>query len=332
MIVEPFEFIVIDDGSTDGSLSVLRRYAARDPRIRLVSRENRGLVATLNEGIALARGQWIARMDADDVALPDRFEVQLERLQRTGADFCGDAVECFGEWRAVWRYPLSHDACEARLLMDVPFAHPTVIGRRSAFADLGYDSAYTQAQDYDLWQRAWARGYKLVNVPDVVLRYRVHAGQVSARKAADQQSKADSVRKRHWQTLLPNMAVDEIARIIEMLRDGKGETGALMSSVETLLTRYAGDARETLLFDCYRAFCRLAGNDPAAARNWLRLASYAEATFSPKAWARAFVLATLSLFKVKPYQNSFRSLKKTAALFNALLSRPKAWRKHKDLV
>ncbi|BCX12109.1 MAG: hypothetical protein KatS3mg067_1047 [Thermosynechococcus sp.] len=98
------------------------------------------------------------------------------------------------------------------------------MGRRSAFVELGYDPAYGHVEDYDLWQRAWARGYKLVNLPGIVLRYCVHAGQVSARKSVEQQNKADSVRKRHWRVLLPGLGDGEINGIVEMLREGRGHT------------------------------------------------------------------------------------------------------------
>ncbi|WP_051372769.1 glycosyltransferase [Thermosynechococcus sp. NK55a] len=237
---QDFEFIIIDDGSTDGSLDILKRYAARDPRIRLVSRENRGLVATLNEGIGLARGQWVARMDADDVALPERLALQVKHLEATKADFCGGAVACFGDWRALWRYPLTHEACEVRLLFEVPFAHPTVMGRREAFDRLRYQPEFVLAQDYDLWQRAWAAGYRLVNVPEIVLRYRVHTAQTSSRKSEEQKDRADAVRIRHWRALLPDLDDGEIDGIVEMLREGRGYTSRLLPSLVSLLSRYSG--------------------------------------------------------------------------------------------
>lgn len=318
-----FEFIIIDDGSTDGSLPILKQYAARDTRIRLISRENRGLVATLNEGIALARGKWIARMDADDVAMSNRFELQLAALKREKADFCGGAAECFGAWRALWSYPLTHEACEVRLLFHVPFSHPTVIGRRSAFAELGYDPVFAQAEDYDLWQRAWARGYKFVNVPEIVLRYRVHAGQVSARKTAEQQNKADAVRKRHWQALLPGMDDDEIDSILEMLRTGKGETSRLLPWLLSLLSRYSGEARETLLFDSYRAFCRLAGSDRVAASSWFRLMRAAKNLGSSAAWIRGVLFGVLYLLRIKPNQRHFLFLQQARAFFTGVMAKHK---------
>ena len=79
-----FELIIIDDGSTDGSLRILQEYQKRDARIRLISRENRNLAATLNESVEIARGKWVARMDQDDIALPQRFERQLKWLEKDG--------------------------------------------------------------------------------------------------------------------------------------------------------------------------------------------------------------------------------------------------------
>jgi glycosyltransferase involved in cell wall biosynthesis len=197
-------------------------------------------VATLNEGIGLARGQWIARMDADDIALPERLALQVKHLEATKADFCGGAVACFGDWRALWRYPLTHEACEVRLLFEVPFAHPTVMGRREAFDRLRYQPEFVLAEDYDLWQRAWAAGCRLVNVPEIVLRYRVHTAQTSSRKSEEQKDRADAVRIRHWRALLPDLDDGEIDGIVEMLREGRGYTSRLLPSLVSLLSRYSG--------------------------------------------------------------------------------------------
>lgn len=308
-----FEVIAIDDGSTDGSLAILKEYAARDRRIWIYSRERRGLVATLNEGIELAQGRWIARMDADDVALPERFAKQIEQLERTQADFCGGAVECFGGWRTIWRYPIGHEACEVRLLFDVPFAHPTVIGRAVVFKSLRYSDDFQQAQDYDLWQRAWAAGYQFTNIPEIVLRYRVHGQQVSAQHQERQREGADRVRRRHWQALLPRMDSAEIERIIAAMGSGYGETAWMMPAFRQLLGRYSGEAQEALLSSCFRVFCRLAGRDAKAVLNWITLfPATRRGALRRRALGRAAVLLLLSFFHITPNSGLFQRLRRVS--------------------
>jgi glycosyltransferase involved in cell wall biosynthesis len=176
-----FEFIIINDGSTDGSSAILEEYAQRDSRIRLINRENRGLIASLNEGIASARGEWIARMDADDISLPDRFEKQLAWLQQTGTDVCGGWVKLTGTWlHRVWRYYGSGDAIRIKLLFGSAFAHPAVMLRASLAKANPYSGSAHYVEDYELWTRLAGFGAKMTNYPGVVLRYRIHPGQVTA--------------------------------------------------------------------------------------------------------------------------------------------------------
>ena len=176
-----FEFIIIDDGSTDRSLAILKKFAQRDGRIRLISRENCGLTASLNEGIAVARGVWIARMDADDISLPDRLEKQMAWVQQTGADVCGGWVKLTGTWfHRVWRYYSSSDAIKLKLLFGSAFAHPAVMLRSSVAKANPYSEKAHYVEDYELWTRLARLGVKMTNYPGVVLRYRTHPGQVTA--------------------------------------------------------------------------------------------------------------------------------------------------------
>lgn len=176
-----FEFIIVNDGSTDGSLAIINEYVQRDCRIRLISRENRGLTASLNEGIADARGEWIARMDADDISLPDRFHKQMAWLKHTGADICGGWVKLTGTWfDRVWRYYSSSDAIRLKLLFGSTFAHPAVILRTSVAKKNPYNEKAHYVEDYELWTRLAELGVKMTNYPGVVLRYRIHPGQVTA--------------------------------------------------------------------------------------------------------------------------------------------------------
>lgn len=185
--IKDFEFIIINDGSTDGSIAIIEEYAKRDCRIRLISRENKGLIASLNEGIASARGEWIARMDADDISLPDRFEKQLEWLQQTGADICGGWVKLIGTWfHRMRRSHSSSDAIRIKLLFSSAFAHPTVMLRTSLAKANPYSENAHHVEDYELWARLAKLGVKMTNYPGVVLRYRIHPGQVTAIKQKQQ--------------------------------------------------------------------------------------------------------------------------------------------------
>jgi glycosyltransferase involved in cell wall biosynthesis len=266
-----FELIVIDDGSTDSSSDVIKRYAAEDHRVVLVSRENRGLVATLNEGIDLARGQWIARMDADDIALPSRFERQMAHLLQTGADLCGGAARCFGDWKAVWRYPMSHEGCEVQLLFDVPFAHPTVIGRKELFATLKYDPEFKTAQDYDLWQRAWAAGYRMINVPDVVLRYRVHGGQVSQQRDTRHDERVSTIRMRHWREVLRDVSDAELKEVIAAFDGSQIKLARIAPLFKRLISLYGDEGALALRSGLFRFFCKQAAYQTDAALIWCSL-------------------------------------------------------------
>jgi glycosyltransferase involved in cell wall biosynthesis len=183
-----FELIIIDDGSKDTTLEILKRYESYDNRIRLISRKNKGLVISLNEGIELARGDWIARMDADDISLPHRFERQLEFLKETKADICGSWIKYFGVGdRRVWKTYQSDMAIKMDMLFKCPLAHPTVIFRAHALKKLRYGIAWDFAEDYDLWTRSAIAGLTMTNVPEVLLHYRRHSKQISTLTYSKQQ-------------------------------------------------------------------------------------------------------------------------------------------------
>jgi Sulfotransferase family/Glycosyl transferase family 2 len=180
-----FEFLIIDDGSTDRSLAILKRYAARDARIRLSSGPNAGLVARLNEMLHQARGDLIARMDADDVALPERFARQVEFLRsHPEVDVVGGAQEhvgAKGHLLSVHYDPQGHEEIDERALAGAcPINHPSVMMRRKAVLAVGgYRAEMLPAEDLDLWLRMGERG-RLANLPEVITRYRLHESSVSA--------------------------------------------------------------------------------------------------------------------------------------------------------
>lgn len=185
-----FEFVIVDDGSTDSTPELLQRYQAADSRVRVDRREKAGLVASLNRGCGQARGAYLARMDADDIAFRDRFTRQVEFLDRhPQVAVVGSAVvRIDAAGREIKRNvcPTSHAEIVQALREYTCFTHPTVMLRAAALAAVGgYREAYARAQDYDLWLRLSER-YELANLPDPLLYYRVYPGQVSVRHLEQQ--------------------------------------------------------------------------------------------------------------------------------------------------
>lgn len=301
-----FELLLIDDGSTDGSLPILQRYAARDDRITLITRENRGLVASLNEGITLARGKWLARMDADDISLPHRFERQIAWLNQTHADICGSWAQAFGTRSTMWRYPLSHEACEVQLLFDVPVAHPAVMAHKNVFRSLGYDSRFAQVEDYDIWQRAWAAGFTFANIDEALLRYRTHAGQVSVTQAQAQREAAQSIRLRHWQALLGNHHRPAIEQILKIFDGNGGDLSLITPALVCLRDRYGGEAQDVLMFNSFRLFCRAAASN---AEPWKLWQSLTKGIPGASTWEKPVILRLLRALRMQPGRSIFKYLR-----------------------
>lgn len=182
-----FEFLILDDGSTDPSRQVIAAHARADHRIRLIARENRGLVASLNELLDAARAPLIARMDADDLCAPERLARQLAFLRAnpgygivgTDCDHIGLADELVS--RPDVERPISDTALRRNLESGPLLHHPSVMfSRRLVVALGGYRDAFTHAEDYDLWLRLSAVTC-MANLPEKLLSYRVHDQQVSQR-------------------------------------------------------------------------------------------------------------------------------------------------------
>jgi glycosyltransferase involved in cell wall biosynthesis len=172
-----FEFLVVDDGSTDGSAAYVRRRGESDPRIRLLAQDgNRGLGATLRIGVEAARGKFVARMDADDESVPHRLERQLRHFDANPeTDLLGSFamdVAPDGSILRERRVPLT-PARIAELVWTNPFVHSSVMFRRDSIRGIGsYDASLRRRQDYDLWFRCVHAGLVLANLPEALVRYR----------------------------------------------------------------------------------------------------------------------------------------------------------------
>ncbi len=186
-----FEFLIVDDGSSDRSAAIMDDFAARDSRIRVIRQENRGLIASLNRLLHEARAPLVARMDADDISLPARLDRQMIFLREHpdhgvvgtnthDLDEEGTILECTD------LHPLDHGEIATAVEHRSPICHPSVMMRRDAILAVGgYRNPYRHCEDYDLWLRLLERT-RLANLPDRLLLYRRSPAQVSVQHELDQ--------------------------------------------------------------------------------------------------------------------------------------------------
>lgn len=176
-----FELLIVDDCSTDKTVAIIKEFD--DNRIQLTLKEkNTGYTDSLNYAISIAKGQYIARMDGDDICVSTRFEKQVAFLDANpNIILCGSAIQIIGT-NTVLRHPSNHEAIKVKLCFGTAFCHPSVMGRVEVFQANPYDKKYEPAEDYDLWTRLVFQG-QLANLEEVLLLYRVHDNQVSTAKS-----------------------------------------------------------------------------------------------------------------------------------------------------
>ena len=199
-----FELLIFDDGSTDGSRERLQYYAQKDPRIQLFLREHGGLTLLLNEGLQKAKGTFIARMDSDDISLRNRFEVQLAFLKAhsdcvaVGSEIL--RIDPSGLPIGVKGQPIDHEGILQAFLQGKGgvINHPSVMFPRAALERIdGYNRAMEPAEDFDLFIRLAEVG-KLANLPEVLLKYRLHCNRTTDRKRLIQLEKVKEIVHRTW--------------------------------------------------------------------------------------------------------------------------------------
>jgi glycosyltransferase involved in cell wall biosynthesis len=192
------ELIVIDDESSDATPAILKSF--RDPRLRITRRARDGLTSALNAALRLARAPLVARLDADDVALPERLDRQLGFLARNpDVGLLGTAareVDAAGREVAILRPPTGDAEIRRALIRRNPFVHSSVVMRRSVMEQAGgYDPAFPVAQDYDLWMRM-SRVTLMANLPELLVVRRLLPGRVTAARHTERARAEASVRWR----------------------------------------------------------------------------------------------------------------------------------------
>ena len=202
-----FELIVLDDCSPDNAEEILDAYD--DPRIvRYKGEKNAGLSNVLNVGIGMARGKYIARMDSDDISLPQRLQVQVDYLDKhPDVDLVSVGMRLFGAKEGTWIREINPEKVKIEAMFHSPVLHASSVWRKDAFEKQGlrFRQEMVPAEDYDLWTRAMLKGLKLVNLPEVLYEYRIHDAQATLQtdKTA---AKSREVQMAYLQEALPSLS------------------------------------------------------------------------------------------------------------------------------
>ncbi|GAA5128567.1 glycosyltransferase [Luteolibacter yonseiensis] len=201
-----FEFIILDDGSSDRTPEILAGFASLDSRIRVITLEHEGIVIALNRGVAESRARWIARMDADDVSHPERLARQWAAVGKNPrAVICHTHVTIFGDPAYVTkagRFIRSQALIALRLCFQCPIIHPTVMFRKDAFLECGgYRPEERHAEDFALWGRMIEHG-RIIGVPEPSLDFRVHSSSISKQQAATQEALSQKISANHCERFM----------------------------------------------------------------------------------------------------------------------------------
>lgn len=246
--LENFEFVIINDGSTDDTPSILESFRKQDSRIKVINQHHSGLPRSLNHGLRLCVCDLVARMDADDISLPNRLAKQVafmdahpeisvlgcryRRISSEGSVLGYSPRVLAQPQEAMWRLPFGST---------VP--HPGVIYRRDVVLEAGaYDEDRKQTQDYDLWCRLVQMGHQVTNLPDHLLDYRVHANQASSAHGKVQSDGAQAIALGFFSWALSQdastQAVADIRRLCNRDFTGLGLDAARIGSIADLAGNY----------------------------------------------------------------------------------------------
>lgn len=206
-----FEFIIINDGSMDDTAKIVSQYANKDKRIKFINnKDNRGIVSVLNQGLDLAKGEYIARMDSDDISLSTRFERQIQYMEsHPECGVLGTWFKCFGKSDKIIR---NHECVKICNIVKVQHVgHPTVMLKRAVVDKykFHYDEKYKYAEDFELWSRM-VFVTEIHNLPEVLLKYRWHGNNISIEHAHRQQELTRQVQQNVLNKLTDDNAIQQM--------------------------------------------------------------------------------------------------------------------------
>ncbi len=186
-----FEFIIIDDASIDTTANILESFAQKDPRIIVIRNgQNLGLTKSLNKGLNLARAEYVARMDADDISLPERLQIQKDFLDHNPHIVCvGSSTIIIDEHSkklGIKKPPTNPELLRFHMMLKNQMTHSSVMFRKeSILSEGGYNEQLPYTQDYDLWSRLLMAGKNMANIEEALVTYRSHAGAITQGKTRE---------------------------------------------------------------------------------------------------------------------------------------------------
>jgi glycosyltransferase involved in cell wall biosynthesis len=231
-----FEFLIINDGSTDDSEKIIVSF--NDSRIRYIKNDtNLKLIATLNRGIDLSAGEYIARMDADDISTAERLQTQFDFMEEHAeVALCGSWFEIFGIKNEVVKYVEAHNEIMMKMLYQCHLCHPSVIMRKSMIEHFSakFDPRFLHAEDYDFFSRVGEK-FKLANIPKVLLRYRHHGNSVSSQNTITQSTNSLVIRQRLFKDIGLEVTGEEIELYRSIAQYEYKKTEEYLVQAQTLL-------------------------------------------------------------------------------------------------
>ncbi|MEK9495341.1 glycosyltransferase [Photorhabdus sp. P32] len=239
-----YEFIIVNDASTDKTSNILSEFAVKDKRIKIINNaKNMGLARSLNIAISEAKGNFIARMDADDYSYPDRLLIQYQHMSKhSDTIVCGTSMRTYEELRNKVP-PLSHEEIVSSIVFDCPFYHPTVMIRKDILLKSGiiYPEDYEKAQDYGLWTELFLisinNNYKFINLPDTLLKYRTHPNKNRNEYFSEQQSYAAKSQLKLIHALGIDIDIESIIKINSSEKLSSNEVVYLDSILKTIINK-----------------------------------------------------------------------------------------------
>ena len=212
-----FEFLVVDDGSTDATPDIVQDYASKDPRMKLVRIPPCTQAHALNVGMQMAQGDYLAFMDSDDISLPDRLETQYAWIRETGCDLCGSEVETFGTEQKHYWYPEMHDVVCLEQLFRVSVITGAMMMRASVVRENPYREDIMLV-DYE-WPTRISFHCRLGNVPEVLLKRRRHENQASVLHSEQCAKEFSKIHFHYFYSLFPQASLTDYLSLFRIARN-----------------------------------------------------------------------------------------------------------------